>query len=186
MSTWITSIVTNSARMYLRKRSRPIHVPLDEPTCDEQEHSMSERLADNRPSPEEECQWTELRARLRGFSTQLSPNLRRTFELCELQGVSVRETASILKMPVGTVKAQLSRARAKLKWMMRRSFAPQRRPLSTTWKKSRSMQVRIGVLPLTSDLLPTLGFQVHRYSQPPNPSQLQYGRVLRSTGHLWQ
>jgi len=121
MSTWVTSIVTNSALMQLRKRSRRMHMSLDEPTSDEQEYSLSERLADDRQNPEEECQWAELKARLREFASQLSPRLRSTFQLRELQGLSVHETARILQIPVGTVKAQLSRARAQLTRKMRRA-----------------------------------------------------------------
>src|SRR6202140_1932842 len=55
MSTWLTAIVTNSARMHLRRRPRQIHVSLDEKLTEEQEYPVSERLADVRPSPEDEC-----------------------------------------------------------------------------------------------------------------------------------
>src|SRR5579862_2588810 len=42
MSTWLTAIVANCARMQLRKRPRNIHVSLDEPIGEEQELPMSE------------------------------------------------------------------------------------------------------------------------------------------------
>src|ERR1700716_3777973 len=45
MSTWLTAIVTNSARMHLRRRPRQIHVSLDEKLTEEQEYPISERLA---------------------------------------------------------------------------------------------------------------------------------------------
>jgi RNA polymerase sigma-70 factor (ECF subfamily) len=112
--------------MQLRRRPRHLHVSLDEPMSEDQEYSMSERLADNRANPEDECQETELKARLRELTAQLSPALRRTFELRELQGLSLHETAIILEVPEGTVKARVSRARAKLTRSMRRGFARQR------------------------------------------------------------
>src|SRR5271170_5344315 len=37
MSTWLVAIVSNSARMQLRKRPRQIHMPLDAPIGEEQE-----------------------------------------------------------------------------------------------------------------------------------------------------
>jgi RNA polymerase sigma-70 factor (ECF subfamily) len=125
MSTWLTVIVRNCARMQLRKRPRQLHVSLDEPIGEEQEYSILDRLADNRANPEDQCQEGELKARLRELAAQLSPALRRSFQLHELQGLSIHETATILEVSEGTVKAQLSRARAKLTRSMRR-LVPQR------------------------------------------------------------
>ncbi|HEV2730277.1 MAG TPA: sigma-70 family RNA polymerase sigma factor, partial [Terriglobales bacterium] len=39
MSTWLTAIVINSARMQLRRRRRQLHVSLDEPIGEQQEYS---------------------------------------------------------------------------------------------------------------------------------------------------
>src|SRR6201997_3632676 len=44
MSTWLTTIVCNCARMQLRRRPRQIHVALDERIGDKQEYSVLERL----------------------------------------------------------------------------------------------------------------------------------------------
>jgi RNA polymerase sigma-70 factor, ECF subfamily len=121
MSSWVTAIVLNSARMRLRKRLRYIHVPLDEPIGEVRILSVSERLADGRPNPEDEYRSTELSAHLMRFHGRLSPTLRRTFQLRAIDVLSVRETAQILGMPHGTVKAQLARARKKLKELMRRA-----------------------------------------------------------------
>jgi hypothetical protein len=42
LSTWLTAVVTNCARMYLRRRPRQIHLSLDEQFGEEQEYSLSE------------------------------------------------------------------------------------------------------------------------------------------------
>src|SRR5580693_2990528 len=120
MSTWLTAIVYNSARMQLRKRQRRIHVSLDEPIGEEQELTASDSLTDGRPSPEDEYRESELHARVRGFVTQLSPTLRKTFELRAFDGLSINEAARILGVPNATVKARLARARAKLRRLMGR------------------------------------------------------------------
>lgn len=120
MSTWLTAIVSNSARMRLRKRPRQIHVSLDEPIGEEQEYSRSEQLADARPSPEDECRSSELQARLKDLSAHLSPPLRKAFQLRDLDGLSTSEAAQILGVTDGTVKSQLARARAKLRRLLRR------------------------------------------------------------------
>jgi RNA polymerase sigma-70 factor (ECF subfamily) len=125
MSTWLTAIVSNSARMQLRRRPRKIHVSLDEPIGEEQEHSMSELLPDRRPNPEDECRNSELRARLKELAQQLSPPLRKAFQLRDLDGLTTSEAAHILGVADGTVKAELARARAKLRRLLRRARGPQ-------------------------------------------------------------
>ena len=127
MSTWLTTIVSNCARMQLRKRPRQIHMPLEEQIGGEEGSFIFEQVADARPNPEEECRNSELAAHLRKCAALLSPNLRRTFQLRVVDGLSILETAQVLGVPLGTVKAQLARARAKIKRHMRRVLAPSRR-----------------------------------------------------------
>jgi RNA polymerase sigma-70 factor (ECF subfamily) len=129
MSSWLTAILLNCARMQLRMRRRHIHVPLDEPIGEVEAPSVSERLKDQRLNPEEECKDSELSARLTHFQTQLSPTLRRTFQLRDIDGLSIQETARILGIPIGTVKARSARARQKLKDLIQSSLEPRSRGL---------------------------------------------------------
>lgn len=135
MSTWLTSIVTNCARMHLRRRPRRPHVSLDEPFGEEQEHSLSELLADSSSSPEDDCRNAELHGHIVEAVAQLSPSLQRTYRLCGLNGLSLKEAAHTLGVAEGTVKAQMSRARAKLIRMLRRALRLDRRSV-----KARSSQ----------------------------------------------
>jgi RNA polymerase sigma-70 factor (ECF subfamily) len=130
MSTWLTSIVTNSARMHLRRRPRRPHVSLDEPFGEEQEHPLSELLADSRPSPEDHCRNAELRGHIVEAVAQLSPSLQKTYQLCGLNGLSLKEAAHKLGVAEGTVKAQMSRARAKLTRLLRRALLLGRRSVN--------------------------------------------------------
>jgi RNA polymerase sigma-70 factor, ECF subfamily len=114
LSTWLTTIVINCARMHLRKQSRHTHVSLDSRIGEEQEYSLSDILVDHRPNPEEECDRSMLHRRLMKSAAQLSPILRKTFHLRFVHHLSVSETARLLGVPTGTVKAQTARARAKL------------------------------------------------------------------------
>ena len=111
MTTWLTAIVRNSALMQLRKRPRQIHLSLDEQTGGDEKYFVWERVADTRPGPEEECRNLELSVRLQKCAVRLPPALRRTFQLRVLMGLSIFETARILGLPHGTIKAQLARAR---------------------------------------------------------------------------
>jgi RNA polymerase sigma factor (sigma-70 family) len=120
LSTWLTTIVINCARMHLRKRSRHIYVSLDSRIGEDQEYPLSDILVDHRPNPEDECHRATLYAWLMKSAAQLSPTLRKTFHLRFVDHLSIGETARVLGVPTGTVKAQTARARAKLLKAMRR------------------------------------------------------------------
>jgi RNA polymerase sigma-70 factor (ECF subfamily) len=119
MTTWLTAIVTNCALTQLRRRPRQPHVSLDERLDEEQDYRVSDRLADAKPSPENECIWSELHGHLLQAVTELTPSLRKVIQLRGLKGMSTSETAEILGVSDGTVKSQVSRARTRLKRLMR-------------------------------------------------------------------
>jgi RNA polymerase sigma-70 factor, ECF subfamily len=129
MSTWVIAILHNCVRLQFRRRIRHVDVSLDEPIGEFQTLSVSEQIADHRPSPEDECQHSELSTRLTYLYKQLSPTLRKTFWLRDIGGLSIRETARILKVPCGTVKARSARARKQIKELMQRALKPRSRNL---------------------------------------------------------
>ena len=118
MSSWLTSIVINSARMRLRRRSRLASVPLDGQGPDV--NTFTEMLSESRPNPEEECRRVERTELLAHSLGMLSPILRHTFQLRHVNGLSIRETAHLLRIPEGTVKARVARARSKLKQLLQK------------------------------------------------------------------
>jgi len=122
MSTWLTAIVINSARMKLRRRPRQLHIPFDGQDGGEKHFALSETLSDRRPNPEEIRRKREFQERITQCSARLSPSLRRTFQLRDVDGLSIRETAKAMEVPHGTVKARLARARADLKQKLRVSL----------------------------------------------------------------
>jgi RNA polymerase sigma-70 factor, ECF subfamily len=111
----------------LRKRPRLIHMPLDEQIGEQRTYSVSERLADPSPSPEDACRDSELTAHLRKCTALLSPRLRRTFQLRVVERLWIYETAQVLGLPHGTIKARLARARRKLARYMQRALEPRSR-----------------------------------------------------------
>jgi RNA polymerase sigma-70 factor (ECF subfamily) len=127
MSTWVTRILINSAGMKLRRRPRTVHVPLTDPSQDHDSEKLLEILRDRRPNPEEVAQRNELTERAVRFTTLISPRLRRTFQLRDVYGLSIQDTAKILGLANGTVKAQSARARAKLKLLMQNSVGGKRK-----------------------------------------------------------
>ncbi len=113
MSTWLTAIVINSARMKLRRRFGRVHLALDQ--INGQDFTLAEMLSDTRPGPEEAYRKREIVEQLVQATSRLSPTLLRTFQLRDVYGLNIRETAHLLGVPPGTVKARLARARVKLR-----------------------------------------------------------------------
>jgi RNA polymerase sigma-70 factor (ECF subfamily) len=128
LSTWLTTIAINCARMHLRKRSRHPHISLDSRIGEDRKYSLSDILVDKRSNPEDECHKAKLSAILMKSAARLSPILRRTFHLRYVDHLSVCEAARVLGVPIGTVKVQTARARAKLLKSLRGVLQPRSRP----------------------------------------------------------
>jgi len=121
MSTWLTAIVINSARMKLRRRPPQVPVALDEP-CGEQSLPPADMVSDTRPGPEELYRKRQIAETLAYATLRLSPVLLTTFRLRDVDGLSIRETAQFLGVPTGTVKPRLARARRRLKQVIQKNF----------------------------------------------------------------
>src|ERR1700740_688512 len=121
LSTWLTTIVINSARLKLRRRYPQMQIALDEP-CSKQNLSLADMVSDARPDPEEVYRNRQIAETLAHATLRLSPTLRTTFRLRDVDGLSIRETAQLLGVPTGTVKARLARARMRLRQVIQKSF----------------------------------------------------------------
>lgn len=114
MSTWVTAIVINSARMRLRQRLAPAPLALDQ-VRGQQDFTLADLVSDRRPGPEETYRNREIGETVVHAISRLSPLLRKTFQLRDLDGLTIRETARLMGVPAGTVKARLARARSRLR-----------------------------------------------------------------------
>ncbi|MFM2228180.1 MAG: hypothetical protein RL664_1523, partial [Bacteroidota bacterium] len=68
-------------------------------------------ISDDRPDPAESLQREERVLALRGIVEGLKPHYRKMIELRYFEEKSYEEISEILELPLGTVKAQLFRAR---------------------------------------------------------------------------
>jgi RNA polymerase sigma-70 factor (ECF subfamily) len=114
MTTWLTSIVTNSALTILRRRPRQPHSSLDERLAQDNNVPLSDTLVDVRPSPEDHCAMSESRRHLMQGVERLSPTLRRALQLRDFDGLTTIEAAQVLGVPTSTLKTRVTRARATL------------------------------------------------------------------------
>ena len=113
-STWLTRIVTNAALMRLRKNKGCRELSLEE-TFEFQPRSSPLDVEDQSLNPEELCDQAERRWLLYRAVAELNPGTRKVVELRGLEERSTRETARIMGMSVGAVKARVFHARRKLR-----------------------------------------------------------------------
>jgi len=113
-STWLTRIVINSALMILRKK-RSEREAADQDLDDLEKDSLNLQLFDCLPNPEQICAEKERKILLNAAIANLQPRLRKAVRMGQLQERSLKETAGVLGVSLGAVKAQLFHARAALR-----------------------------------------------------------------------
>ena len=114
MSTWLTTVVTNAVLMQIRRRHRSQMLSLDRCPKEEESTTFAELLVDPKPTPDQTAEQRQLRKIVAHLAGGL-PRSQQTALILRVQnGFSLKETAEILGVPLGTVKAQLARGRARI------------------------------------------------------------------------
>ncbi|MGQ9733109.1 MAG: sigma-70 family RNA polymerase sigma factor [Candidatus Zipacnadales bacterium] len=114
--TWLYRIATNIAVDALRRRGRQDAKvsSLDDPVRLE-ENLLEREVAATQRDPHQLVETAELCAEVNRAINQLSPKLRAVIVLFDLQGLSYKEIAKTLRLPLGTIKSRLFNARARLR-----------------------------------------------------------------------
>jgi RNA polymerase sigma-70 factor, ECF subfamily len=110
--TWMTRVAINQAlQSYRREQRRPICQTLGD----------FDTFASPRESPHQSLAPVEMAQAVRSAVVKLPPMYRRVLTLCDLEQLSIRETAQKLQATVPAVKTQLFRARRLLLAALQRS-----------------------------------------------------------------
>jgi RNA polymerase sigma-70 factor (ECF subfamily) len=107
-STWLFRIASNNCIDYLRKRSRS---DIFDDDLGEISDYHKQNLLSQDSTPEEEMVRKELLRKIMVVVDKLKPHYRKLVELRYYKEYSYEEIAEQLELPLGTVKAQLFRAR---------------------------------------------------------------------------
>lgn len=101
---WLFTIVRNT--WYSRMaRVSPGHVPLDDGARDP---------ADEAPDPEQRLVQQDTVARVRAALEALPEDFREVLLLRDIEGLSYKEIADVVRVPIGTVMSRIARGRGRL------------------------------------------------------------------------
>ena len=112
-STWLFTVARNHCIDYLRKNKLPT-VSIDKMMLDEDGKRTNFDLISDMLSPDQEMEKKQRIAILRQIVDQLKPKYRALVKLRYFKEMTYDEIATILDIPIGTVKAQLHRSREQL------------------------------------------------------------------------
>ena len=118
---WLKNVTRNHLvdqfrRTQMARRSTSLDCSVD---GEEGGDSLADRLADSRPSQEEDYARQEVHRRVHAAVERLPACNRDAVVLVALEERDYREAAGILRIQEGTVKSRLSRGRAELARMLR-------------------------------------------------------------------
>lgn len=112
---WLMRTVTNACYDELRRRKRRPTTPLEPEVDDGDEMDTPRWLADPAMSPEQEVETDELEHAIQHCLEGLPVEFRTVVVMADLQGLDYSEVASSVRIPLGTVKSRLARARLRLR-----------------------------------------------------------------------
>lgn len=111
-STWLFKIATNNCIDFIRKKQTTPSIIDHGP--DEDMDSYTVNIQSDTPDPEESLINQQKITALRDIVNQLKPRYRKLIELRYFKEFSYEEISAELDIPIGTVKAQLFRAKSLL------------------------------------------------------------------------
>ena len=117
-STWLFRIATNNSIDFIRKK-RLETMSLDTSYQDESGENVSIDVEDRNLNPQEEAIKSQKKELVQLFVTKLPAKYQRLVRLRYFKELSYEEIAQELDAPLGTVKAQLHRARELLQDLVR-------------------------------------------------------------------
>lgn len=109
-STWIYTIASNLAKTELRKRKRRNLLSISNYMSTEKDYDIPDQESD----PEGDADAVVTDQIIQKAINKLSPKFKQVIVLRDIQGFSYEEIAEIVKIPLGTVKSRVNRARLKL------------------------------------------------------------------------
>jgi len=112
---WLMRTVTNACYDELRRQKRRPSVPLEPETDDGEEMDSPRWLADPDMSPEQKAEADEVEHAIQHCLNNLPVEFKTVVVMADIQGMDYSEVAIAVRVPLGTVKSRLARARLRLR-----------------------------------------------------------------------
>lgn len=116
---WLMRTVTNACYDELRRQKRRPTTPLEPESRDGEEVDSPRWLADSNLTPSEQFEADELEHAIQHCLDMLPADFRTVVVLADVQGMDYSEVATAAKVPLGTIKSRLARARLRLRECLR-------------------------------------------------------------------
>jgi len=123
---WLHRIVTNLFIDMLRRRPKARIESLDAPVATLRGGEVAREIADERAHPEANVVEGQMDAEVQAALMALHPELRAVVVFSDIEGYAYEEIANVLRIPVGTVKSRLHRARRMLQAKLAHLASPRR------------------------------------------------------------
>ena len=111
---WLMRMVTNACYDEFRRQKRRPTTPLEPDTADGEEMDSPKWLADPNMTPAERSEADELEHAIQHCLDALPTEFRTVVVLADIQGMDYSDVATASKVPLGTLKSRLARARLRL------------------------------------------------------------------------
>lgn len=112
---WLLRTVTNACYDELRRKKRRPIMPLEPENEDGETMEEPRWLADPAMGPEEEFETEELAHAIQHCLDNLPTDFRTVVVLADIQGLDYKDISKAVRVPLGTIKSRLARARLRLR-----------------------------------------------------------------------
>jgi RNA polymerase sigma-70 factor (ECF subfamily) len=116
---WLMRIVTNACYDELRRKKRRPTTPLEPDTEDGEEMDSPRWLADPNMTPDQQAEADELEHAIQHCLNNLPLDFKTVVVMADIQGMDYTEVARAVRVPLGTIKSRLARARLRLQECLR-------------------------------------------------------------------
>jgi len=112
---WLMRIVTNACYDEIRRRKRRPTTPLEPETDDGEEMDSPRWLADSSMTPDQRAEADEVEHAIQHCLENLPLDFKTVMVMADIQGLDYAEVAGAVRVPLGTVKSRLARARLRMR-----------------------------------------------------------------------
>jgi RNA polymerase sigma-70 factor (ECF subfamily) len=115
LKSWLARVTINACYDEMRRKRRQREMPMEQFNVDGEEVEDLAWMIDPSARPEEVHDSFEMESAIQQSLDQLTPAYREAVVLVDIQGLSYEEASIVARVPVGTVKSRLARARLQIR-----------------------------------------------------------------------